>query len=120
MSTLRVAAAQDAPVFLDRFATTERVLEWVEKAAAEEVRVLAFGETYLPGYPFWLEYTDGARFDDPRQKEAYRAYLDAAVRIDGPELAEIAGTAAMHGMYVVLGIAERGIGAGSGSIWCSA
>ena len=42
---LTVAAAQDAPVFLDRAATTARVLEWMEKAAGEGVKLLAFGET---------------------------------------------------------------------------
>src|SRR4051794_11198059 len=104
---LRVAAVSDAPVFCDRAATTVRVLEWIETAAREGVQVLAFGETFLPGYPFWISETGGARFDDPGQKEAYRAYLDAAVRIDGPELRDVAAAARKHSMFVVLGIAER-------------
>jgi nitrilase len=116
---LRVAAAQDAPVFLDRAATTRRVLEWMEKAAAEGVRLLAFGETFLPGYPFWLSSTGGARFDDPAQKEAYAAYLNAAVRHDGPELAEIAALSKSLGLSVVLGIVERAPRGDSGSVYCS-
>jgi nitrilase len=113
---LRVGAVQDAPVFLDRRATLERVLVWIEQAGRVGVELLAFGETFLPGYPFWLSLTDGARFDEPAQKEAYRAYLDAAVRLDGPELAEVASSARRHGVFVVLGVAER-VGE---SIYCSA
>ena len=116
---LRVAAAQDAPVFCDRATTTERVLEWIDAAAQEGVRLLAFGETFLPGYPFWLEHTGGARFNDPDQKEAYRTYLDAAVRMDGPEIAAIVAAARARGVYVVVGVAERGVGSGSGSVYCT-
>src|SRR5262245_36547581 len=113
---LRIAAVQDAPVFLDRPTTTSRILEWIDAAAAEGIRVLAFGETFLPGYPFWLSETGGARFDDPAQKEAYREYLEAAVRIDGPELAQIAERASSRKVFVILGVAERA----GGSIHCTA
>jgi nitrilase len=113
---LRVGVVQDAPVFLDREATLARALGWIERAGARGLDLLVFGETYLPGYPFWLSLTDGARFDEPAQKEAYRAYLAAAVRLDGPELAELASAARRHGVFVVMGIAER-VGE---SIYCSA
>ena len=60
---------------------------WIGRAGEAEVDLLAFGETHLGGYPFWLSMTDGARFDDAGQKRAYAAYLDAAVELDGPEIA---------------------------------
>jgi nitrilase len=113
---LRVAIVQDAPVFLDSRQTTARIVQWIELAAERGVQLIAFGETYLPGYPFWLALTDGARFDEPAQKEAYRAYLDAAVELTGPELAEITAAARRRRVSVILGIAER-VGA---SIYCSA
>lgn len=86
---MKVAAVQARPVWLNTQATTAAVVSWLERAADQEVDVVAFPESFLPGYPFWLCRTDGARFDDPRQKRAYAAYLDAAVEIDGPELARI-------------------------------
>lgn len=107
-------------MFLDRTATTARVVDWIAAAAGAGARLVAFGEAFLPGYPFWVSLTDGARFDDARQKEAYRCYLEAAVRIDGPELSEIARTAKHHRIFVVLGVVERGVGAGSGSLYCTA
>ncbi len=117
---LRVAAAQDAPVFLDRAATTERVLQYLDRAREQDVNLLAFGETFLPGYPFWIEHTDGARFNDTAQKEAYRQYVEAAVRIDGPEVAEIVRAARDRGVFTVLGVAERGPGPKAGSVYCTA
>lgn len=113
---LRVAAAQTAPAFLDRVRTTERILSWMERAAQRDVQLLAFGETFLPGYPMWLSHTGGARFEDPEQKRAYAAYLEASVSVDGPEIEEIAARAAELGLFVVLGIAERC----RGSIYCTA
>lgn len=76
---MRIAAAQARPVWLDPAATTKKVVTWLEDAAAQQVDLVAFGETFRSGYPFWLELTGGARFDDPTQKQAYAAYLDAAV-----------------------------------------
>jgi nitrilase len=116
---LRVAIAQDAPVLLDAAATTARVLDYLEQAHATGAGLLAFGETFLPGYPFWVSSTGGARFEDPEQKRAFAAYLEAAVRLDGPELAQVTARARELGVYVVLGIAERGPGPGSGSIYAS-
>ncbi|TPV93849.1 MAG: carbon-nitrogen hydrolase family protein [Myxococcales bacterium FL481] len=116
----RVAALQDAPVFLDRRATLERLLEWVERATDEGVELLACGETYLPGYPFWLSHTGAAAFDEPTQKEAYRRYLEAAVRLDGPEIRELEVVSRSSRIALVVGIAERGPGPASGSVFCSA
>ena len=73
---MRVAAAQAHPVWLDKGATTERVVSWIERAANDRVDVLAFPETFLPGYPSWVCRTDGARFDEPQQKQAYGDRLD--------------------------------------------
>lgn len=117
---LRIGAAQVAPVFLDPAATTDRALAWIDRAAEAELDLLAFGETFLPGYPFWLEHTGGAEFGSALQRDAYRWYLERAVRVDGPELAAIAERARKRGVFVVMGIAERGPGPGSGSVYCTA
>lgn len=115
---MKVAVAQCAPAFLDPAATTERVVARVHEAGAREVELLAFGETFLPGYPFWLTHTNGSAFDDPEQKRAWAAYVGAAVRVDGPELRAIATASAEAGVAVVLGIVEGT--ASSTSVFCSA
>ncbi len=104
---MRIAAAQTAPVWGDREATTHVVVDWIRRAADADVDLVAFGETFLSGYPFWISLTDGARFDASDQKEAYAHYLAGAVTIDGPELAAVADAAAETGVFVYLGVTER-------------
>lgn len=116
---MRIAAAQARPVWLDAMATTDKVLTWLENAAAQQVDLVAFPETFLSGYPFWLDLTGGARFDDPAQKQAYAVYLDAAVVVDGPQLAAVVEAARDLGIFVYLGVTERGGGPGSGTIFCT-
>jgi len=116
---VRVAAAQAHPIWGDKGATTKKVIDWIGAAADADVQLVAFGETFLSGYPFWLSITDGARFNDPRQKAAYAFYLDAAVELQGPELAEIAEAARDHKVATYLGIAERGNGPARGTVFCT-
>jgi nitrilase len=119
MTTLRVAAVQFAPVFLDTPGTLAKMLARIEEAAAEGARLVAFPETALSGYPVWLSPTGGARFEDPRQKLAYAAYVAAGVEADGPELRRLEEAAHDLGVYLVAGVIERGAGRGRGSTWCS-
>jgi len=104
---MKIAAAQTAPAWGDATATTAIVTTWIEKAADADVNLVAFGETFLSGYPFWLSMTDGARFDAADQKAAYAAYLDSSVYLGGPELSTIADTVAETGVFTYLGITER-------------
>lgn len=104
---MRIAAAQTASVWGDPAATTERVIEWIERAANDGVDLVAFGEVFLSGYPFWVPRTDGARWEAEDQKAAYAYYLDAAVDLDGPELRTISDTVAATGVFTYLGITER-------------
>lgn len=50
-SKFKVAAAHAAPVFMDKAATIKKVIQLIEEAAAEDVKLLVFPETFVPGYP---------------------------------------------------------------------
>lgn len=116
---MRVAAAQARSHWLDPAASTRKVVEWMERAAAEDVELVALPEAFLSGYPFWLELTGGARFDDPDQKRAYAAYLDASVDLAGAELATVTEAAGDLGVFVYLGVTERATHASNGTIYCT-
>jgi nitrilase len=104
---MKIAAAQTAPVWGDAEATADVAVDWIGRAADAGVGLLAFGETFLSGYPFWIAVTDGARFNDADQKEAYAYYLNGAVYIDGPEMAAVAARVAETGVFTYIGITER-------------
>lgn len=116
---LKVAAAQIAPVFLDRDGTTERVVDTIRDAATHGAGLVAFGETFLPAYPLWLTRTDAARFDSEVQKELHAHYLKQSVSIAAGHLDPICSAAAEAKIAVVIGIAEKATDRGSHTIYCS-
>lgn len=119
MTNLRVALAQMTPVWLHRDATLERVVEFIDRAGSEGARLVAFGEALVPGYPFWIERTDGARFDSPVQKELHALYLDQAVQIEAGHLDGVCDAARRHRIAVYLGCIERPFDRGGHSVFAS-
>lgn len=75
VTRISVGLAQIAPVWLNRDATIDKVVSWIEKSANEGCSLLVFGEALLPGYPFWVERTDGACFESELQKSLFAHYL---------------------------------------------
>ena len=116
---LTVGLAQVAPVWLDRDATVAKVADWVGRAAARGCGLVAFGEALVPGYPFWIEHTDGARFDSGPQKDLHAHYLDQAVQIEAGHLAPVCAAAARASIAVVLGVIERPADRGGHSVYCA-
>ena len=115
---LTVAVAQIAPVWLDRDATLAKVVDWVGQAAARGCGLVVFGEALVPGYPFWIELTDGARFDSALQKDIHAHYVGQAVRIEAGDLDPVCRAAAALNIAVIVGIIERPPGRGH-SIYAS-
>ncbi len=66
---LTIGIAQISPVWLNRERTLDKIIEHVFSAVQGGCQLVVFGEALLPGYPFWIELTDGARFNSPLQKE---------------------------------------------------
>jgi nitrilase len=116
---LTVGLAQIAPVWLDRARTLDKVVAWIERAAQAGCGFVAFGEALAPGYPFWIEHTDGARFESSLQKEIHAHYLDQAVQVEAGHLDPVCAAAARGGIAVMLGIIERPTDRGGHSVYCS-
>jgi nitrilase len=49
-----VSVAQLEPVWLNKKRTIEKIISAIEQAATEKSDLVVFGETLLPGYPFWI------------------------------------------------------------------
>jgi nitrilase len=114
---MRVAAAQLAPAFMQRDATLDKVPDALGEAAANGAKLIAFPETFVPGYPAWADFTNASTFDDSDQKAAYSMYLDQSVDIARGDLDTVVAVAAQLGVFVYLGVAERS--ESGGSIYCS-
>lgn len=116
---LIVAIAQVAPVWLDRSRTLAKVNRWIARAADRKARIVAFGEALVPGYPWWIAHTNGARFNSHVQKELHAHYLDQAIDIDRGDLDGTQDLARKRKITVVLGTIERPADRGGHSAYCS-
>ena len=118
-TTLTVGLAQIAPIWLDRDATLAKIVQWVASAARDGAELVVFGEALLPGYPFWVERTDGARFESEIQKTLFAHYVSQAITIESGDLDDVCKTARKSKIAVYLGIIERAADRGGHSLYCS-
>ncbi len=116
---LNVALAQIAPVWLAKSSTIEKIEATIIEAAQNKSELIIFGEALLPGYPFWLAYTEGAAWDLNINKELHGHYVKNAVQIEAGELDTICQLAKEHAIAIYLGIMERAKDRGGHSIYCS-
>ncbi len=116
---IRIAGAQIAPVWLDRVATIAKVVTFIHQAADAGAQLVAFGEALIPGYPFWIEWTDGARFDSAVQKSLHAHYLDQAVQIEAGHLEPVLEAARARSVTVIVGCMERPADRGGHSVFAS-
>jgi len=118
-STLKVGIAQVAPIWLDRDATVSKLAEWIREAASRDCELVVFGEALIPGYPFWVERTEGARFESTLQKELYRHYVEQSVCIEAGDLEPIVEAARGNAIAVYVGVMERAPDRGGHSLYAS-
>lgn len=116
---LRVALAQIAPVWLNKLKTIEKVLDAANSAVAQGADLVTFGEGLLPGYPFWIEATNGATFNSPVQKQLHSLYASQAVDIEAGDLNSICQFAKDNAIAFVIGLIERPSDRGGHSLYCS-
>jgi nitrilase len=119
MDTIKVGLVQMAPVWLNREHTLEKAIKYLHQAGKEGCHLVVFGEAIVPGYPFWVERTDGARFNSTVQKEIHAHYQNQAVQIESGHLDPICNTASKYGMAIYLGTIERPADRGGHSLYCS-
>ncbi|WP_338764577.1 carbon-nitrogen hydrolase family protein [Bernardetia sp. ABR2-2B] len=116
---LKIAMAQIAPVWLNKQKTIEKIEKYIIKAGEKECDLVVFGESLLPGYPFWLSITEGSVFNSQIQKEINAHYIKNAVDIEKGDLKSICRLAKTHKIAIYLGIIERPSDRGGHSIYCS-
>jgi nitrilase len=74
-SIIRVAIAQAAPVYHSNAASLAKALELIRKAAELGTALIAFGETWIPGYPVWLDICpDAELWNHEPAKEVITAF----------------------------------------------
>ena len=119
LDSLTAGIAQISPVWLNREKTLVKIIDYIHSAAKKGCQLVVFGEALLPGYPFWIELTDGARFNSSRQKEIHSHYLQNAVQIEAGHLNPVCKAAAENQIAIVLGCIERALDRGGHSLYAA-
>lgn len=102
MSTLRIAAAQLAPVFLDSAATAAKICATIKQAGEQGIHLVGFPEALLPGYPYWT------MFLDPLSGRSFSERLyQQAIQVPGPETALISKACASAKTSAVVGATQK-------------
>jgi predicted amidohydrolase len=105
--SFKVAVIQHAPVFLNIEHSLLKARDLVEEAASNGAQVIAFPETWLPGYPVWLDVSPkAALWDYPPAKALYRLLVENAISIPGRHLEMLRSIAQKTGTYVIMGAHE--------------
>jgi predicted amidohydrolase len=103
-----VAAVQAAPVYMNLERSLARALDLIAEAARRRAQLVVFPESWLPGYPAWLDTCrDVAVWDHLPMKRLYAQLLDNSVVVPGRAVEALGDAARQHNVTLVMGAHER-------------
>ncbi len=113
---VRIAGIQIAPIFLNSQKTWEKLSDYVREASDKDAQLVTWGETLIPGYPFWLSPSGGAKWDNSDQKKTYSTYWREAIDLANSEIINNMKELARELKIMMMGgITEKS----SGSTYCT-
>jgi predicted amidohydrolase len=117
---MRVAVVQ-AEVAANLEAGLAATVAATREAATQGAQLVVFPETWLPGYPIWLDVCrDVALWDHTPVKRVFRRLAEQSVVVPGPAVDALAACARDAGVTLVVGICERvDVGPGQGTLYNS-
>lgn len=100
---IKAAAAQIAPVYMDRDGTVNKICQTIQEAADNGAQLVVFPETIIPGYPYW------AMVKDPSSslKFFHRELSLQAIDMGGPEIGRLCRAAQNAHCFAVIGVNEK-------------
>lgn len=116
-----VAIVQASPIFMSLDASVTRATELIEQAARKGAKLVAFGETWLPGYPAWLDHCpEAALWNHEPAREVFARLRRNSVVVPSRETETLGAVAREFGVVLVIGVNERvEQGAGNGTLYNS-
>ena len=101
-STVKVAAVHAATPFLNLAGGVEQACGFIHTAGQAGAQLVAFPESYLPGYPSWV-WSHTPKHAAPLFEELY----NNSVQLPGPASDAIAAAAREVGLWVIIGVDEK-------------
>jgi nitrilase len=102
-----VVVVQAASVPFDSAATVAKAEGLIADCAARGAELAVFPEAFVGCYPKGAGFGAVVGRRTGPGRDLYRRYFDAAVQLDGPEVARLTRASAAHGIFLVIGVIER-------------
>ena len=112
-----VAAAQLAPVFLDKEATITKACKAIEEAASNGAKLIVFPEAFVSGYPDWVWLIPNSKGKE--LNELYTLLVNQAISIGDQATKQLCASAKENGIHVVMGMHERNMESSGSSLYNS-
>ena len=108
MTKFAVAVVQAAPIPLAFGDGIDKAVRLARAAIDNGAQVVAFGETFLGGYPLWLDEAPGAAlWDHPGAKALHRIMLEQAIVAHDERLLPLQDLCDATGAVISIGAHER-------------
>ena len=111
----KVAAAQAAPVFMDREATVEKACDLIAQAGREGARLILLPEVFVPGYPDWVWLVPNSH--GGILNEMYTELVENSVTVPDDTTKRLGQAAKSAGIHVAIGINELNAEASGASLY---
>ncbi|MEM1050096.1 MAG: carbon-nitrogen hydrolase family protein [Pseudomonadota bacterium] len=102
MTQFKAAAVQAAPAFLDLKGSVDKAIALIDEAGAKGVGLIAFPETWIPGYPWWIWLGAPAW-----GMQFVGRYFDNSIEADSPEDKALREAVRRNNLTAVIGVSER-------------
>lgn len=104
----KIAVVQHPPIFLNIGKSVALALEYISEAKAHGSNMIVFPETWLPGYPVWLDYAPKTGvWDHPPAKALFRLLFENCIQINDEYFKNLSNAAIENNCLVVMGANER-------------
>lgn len=116
-TTIKVAAAQLSPVFLNKERTVEKACKAILEAGEKGAKFIVFPEAFISGYPDWVWLIPNSKGAD--LNELYLKLVQNGVSVPDDSTRQLSKAAKTAGINVVIGMHERNSETSSGSLFNS-
>lgn len=102
---VKIAAAQLAPVFLNKEKTVERAIKAIQTASKNGADLIVFPEAFISGYPDWIWLIPNSKSKD--LNALYTELVANAVSVPDEATTALCEAAKKEQIHVVMGMHER-------------
>ncbi|HEY5130844.1 MAG TPA: nitrilase-related carbon-nitrogen hydrolase, partial [Bradyrhizobium sp.] len=106
-NTVRLAAIQASPAFLDLKGSVAKAVALIEEAGRNGADIVGFPEGFIPTHPLWYHFHPAS---SPEAQLFSRRLAINSIDVPGPDFDVICHAARDAGVFVVMGCCEREVG----------